>query len=88
MKLKYEFSINQMGDNYVAVPLGDSIVEFNGILKLNKEAAYIIEALNSDITYDKLVETVAEHFACEAAEAKENVDSIVSDLKEADLLAE
>lgn len=88
MRLKYEFSINQIGDNYVAVPLGSSIVSFNGILKLNQEAAYIIETLNSDITYDKLLETVAEHFACDVEEAKENVDSIVSGLKEADLLAE
>ncbi len=88
MKLKYEFSINQMGDDFVAVPLGNGVIDFNGILKLNETAAFIIEKLNSDITFDSLVECVAEHFACEKKDAKDNVDSIVSELKEAKLLVE
>lgn len=88
MKLKYKFSINQLGDHFVAVPLGDSIVGFNGILKLNESAAFIVERLNSDITYDQLVENVVERFTCEISDAKENVDSIISSLKEASLLTE
>ena len=88
MKLKYEFCINQMGDEFVAVPLGNSVVDFNGILKLNEVAAFIVEQLNSDIEYDALVETVAKRFSSEIQEAKDNVDYIVSGLKDANLLAE
>ena len=88
MKLKYEFCINQMGDEFVAVPLGNSVVDFNGILKLNEVAAFIVEQLNSDVEYDALVETVAKRFDSNIQDAKENVDYIVSGLKDANLLAE
>ena len=48
MKLKYEFTIMDMGDEYAAVPVGDDAEKFHGMLKLNKESANILEQLKED----------------------------------------
>ena len=88
MKLKYNFSINPMGENYVAVPLENDVVEFNGILKLNDSAAFIVEQLNSNVSYEELTAKVAEHFSCDKGDAAENIDSVLQNLKNAGLLVE
>ena len=88
MKLKYNFLINKLGDNFVAVPVGECVVEFNGIIKLNETAAFIIEKLNNEISLEDLVVAVAEKFACEKDYALENVESILKGLREAQLLVE
>ena len=88
MKLKFEFTIEKMGENMIAVPTGNAIVDFNGILKLNETSAFIIEKLNNEISMDELVFAVSEKFGCDKDMATENVEYIVTGLKESNLLAE
>ena len=88
MKLKYNFIVNKVADNYMAVPVGNDVVDFNGILKLNETAAFIIEQLNKEVTYDALISAVEQHFDCENEDAVKSVDNIVNVLKENKLLTE
>ncbi|MBR4761660.1 MAG: PqqD family peptide modification chaperone [Clostridia bacterium] len=48
MKLKYEFTVMDMGDEYAAVPVGEDATKFHGMLKLNKASADILELLKED----------------------------------------
>lgn len=48
MKLKYEFAIMDMGDEFAAVPVGDDAEKFHGMLKMNEMAADILEQLKED----------------------------------------
>lgn len=88
MKLKCKFIINAMGDNFVAVPISDSLENFNGVLKLNEGGAFIIETLNNEVSYDELCTKVADKFSLAAEETKENVDIILVKLKEENLIEE
>ncbi|MBO4433397.1 MAG: PqqD family peptide modification chaperone [Clostridia bacterium] len=48
MKLKYNFTVMDMGDEFAAVPVGDDAAKFHGMIKLNKESADIFELLKSE----------------------------------------
>ncbi len=48
MKLKYEMTIMDMGDEYAAVPVGEDAAKFHGMLKLNRESAEVLERLKED----------------------------------------
>ena len=48
MKLKYQFTVMDMGDEFAAVPVGEDAAKFHGMLKLNKESAEILELLKED----------------------------------------
>ncbi len=52
MKLKYEFVIMDMGDEFSAVPVGDET--FPGILKLNDIGAEIMEQLKEETTPEQV----------------------------------
>ena len=45
MKLKYDFTIMDMGGEFAAVPVGDDAAKFRGMLKLNAVSAEIMKAL-------------------------------------------
>lgn len=88
MKLKYQFVVNKIADNFVAVPVGDNVIDFNGALQLNDGAAFIIEQLNQEISYDDIINNLVERFGCDIETAKNNLDPIINELKDNDLLVE
>ena len=54
MKLKYEFTMMDMGGEIAAVPTGDNASEFHGILKINDVAQDILEQLKEDTTPEQV----------------------------------
>ena len=88
MKLKYNFIINELGDSFVGVPVSNAAVDFQGVLKFNKETAFIIELLNNEISYEDLCVKVKENFSISEEETKSNVDMILNKLRDAELIEE
>lgn len=88
MKLKYNIIINELGDELVGVPISDKGDNFNGVLKFNKETAFIIDLLNNEISNEDLYTKVAENFSVSIDEVKASIDEILLKLKEAELLEE
>ncbi|MCQ2451230.1 MAG: PqqD family protein [Clostridia bacterium] len=72
MKLKFEFVINEIADQKVAVAVGEGLTQFNGFLKMNDTGASIFEKLQNDISEEDLI----------AAMAKENPDETVDSVSE------
>ncbi len=88
MKLNYKYSANEIGGNYIAVPVGDAQSPFNGFIKLNETGAYIFDQLQEEISEADLVSRVVEKFGCDTETAAKNVDYIVSGLRKANLLTD
>lgn len=45
MKLRFEFEIMDMGDEIVAVPVGEGAAEFHGMLRMNQDAAEMLQQI-------------------------------------------
>ena len=87
MKLKYNFIINEVAGQMVAVAVGGDVENFNGFLKTNKEGAEVLEFLKNDISYDELVNAMAEkHPETDLDEVKQFVTEFTDDLKKAGVL--
>lgn len=83
MKLKYEFIINQVADNMVAVPVGDGMEQFGGFLKMNDIGAEILEILKNDVTAEEIAqELLKKHPESNMEEALETVTNFTDTLKE------
>ena len=54
MKLRYEFTVMDMGGEIAAVPIGERAGGFHGMLKLNDVSAEILEKLQEDTTPEKI----------------------------------
>lgn len=88
MKLKYEFIINQVADNLVAVPVGDGMEQFGGFLKMNDIGAEIFEILKNDVTVEEIAaEMLKKHPESNMEEALETVKAFTDKLIEEGIIA-
>lgn len=87
MKLKYNFVVNEVAGNMVAVAVGEDVTKFNGFIKMNKTGAEILELLKSETTVEALVEEMAKLYPeCDTQQIKESVENLVEKLKTAEVL--
>lgn len=87
MKLKFEFVINEIADQKVAVAVGEGVEEFNGFLKMNDAGASILEKLKNDISEEELISAMAKEYPNETIDSvTECVNEIVGKLIEAGIV--
>ncbi len=87
MKLKYNFVLNDVAGQKVAVAVDDSNSDYNSLIKLNDTGVYILEMLKNDVTVEEIVTSIKNDFEVEPAQNIEKiVEDFISKLKEADVL--
>ena len=86
MKLKPDFQIVQMANDYMLVPTGDQIDSFNGTVILNEVSAFMLNQLKEELEKEDLVERLVMEFDVEYATAREDVDVAVEKLKQIGIL--
>ena len=62
MKLKYDFTVMDMGDEFAAVPVGEDAAKFHGMLKLNEASADILEKLKVETTPEEIHKYLKEKY--------------------------
>ncbi len=87
MKLKYNFVINEVAGQKIALPIDCGYGE-QSVIKTNDTGAFILELLKNDITKAELIEKINAEFQVDSQEALENwVDSFLEKLEAAEVLS-
>lgn len=86
MKTKEGFILRKVGKQYVVAATGEASKNFNGMIRLNEEAAFAFGLLQKGITEDELVSALVEKYAAEESETRADVANFLAKLKEADAL--
>ena len=88
MKLKYFFESVDMGEEIIAVPVGENADMVNGVLKLNQSGKIIMNFLKNDITEEKIVDSLAENYTNDADNLQNYVHLVVNTLRDSGLIEE
>lgn len=80
MILKYEFEIVDMGDEMIAVPIGDRSKNISGVIRLNNEGAEVMKMLNVDISEEDIVDALAKKYENNYEQLKSYVHHFVETL--------
>ena len=85
MRLCCSFEIVEMGDEIVAVPVGENSANKNGILKLNPEGKEIFEMLMKGFSEEEIRNNLFEKYE-NKSEIDEILKSFLDKLKEYNVL--
>lgn len=88
MQLNSNFVLRRVVDTAVLVPFGQKMVQFEGLLSLNKVGAFIAELLQEETTLDALVAKVVERFEIDAETATRDVEAFLAELRRHGALVE
>jgi methyltransferase-like protein len=78
MKLKKEFITHTSGDEQLMISAGGS---FNGMVRSNKTAAFIIDLLKEETTKEKIVSVMLETYDADEQVISADVDKVVDALR-------
>lgn len=88
MKLKGEFILRQIMGETIAVPVGDSALDFNGMICLNEVGEEIWKGLQAQMTEEEILARLLEQFDVSRGEATADLEQFLSGLRQNGLLEE
>ena len=86
MKVKNGFILRKVGRQYVVAATGEASKNFNGMIRLNDEAAFAFGQLQGGTTEEELVAALVEKYGGNEAEVRMDVANFLAKLGEADAL--
>ena len=86
MRVKSGFIVRKVGKQYVVAATGEASKNFNGMIRMNDEAAFAFGLLQNGITEAELVDALVEKYGSDKAETQADVAQFLSKLKDADAL--
>ncbi len=80
MKLKADFVLRQVADTWVVMALGQTSVDFNGMLTLNESGAMLWKCLQDGGDRQAMIDTLTSTYTVSAEEAGADVDAFIENL--------
>ncbi len=81
MKLKEGFVLRQVAGSWVVLPLGETSVNFNGMLSLNETGALLWQVLERGGDRETMVEALTAEYEVDNAVAADNVEEFLQTLE-------
>lgn len=88
MKLRGEFVVRQVMDNIVAIPVGQTALQLNGMILLNDVSRIIWNCLEQGTNLESIVKAVTDAFDVSDDEAQADITEFCDKLRELQLLEE
>ncbi len=79
MKLKKEFIVHESDGEQIMVSTGKN---FNGMVRSNKTAAFIIDCLSKDTTEEEIIKKMLERYDASEDVIAKSVSSVLTKLRE------
>jgi len=88
MLLKQGFMLKKILDDYIVVPTGNNIVDFSVAVSLNETGAFLWKQLESEKTFDELVDALSGEYEVTPDDVKGDVSEFLELLKTHNFLTE
>lgn len=87
MTIKGSFILREVAGSHVVVPVGASVVDFNGMITLNETGAFLWGLLSQGAEAEGLVRRLTEEYDVTPEQARRDVDAFLQRMRENDFLA-
>lgn len=88
MKIKEGFVLREIAGTIVAVPTGELVNEFQGMINLTSSAKFVWELLQNDITIEEVSDKLSKKYEIDIQKAKQDVEKFVNYLRTSNLIEE
>ncbi len=78
MKIKDGFMLREIAGSWMVVPIGERVVEFNGLMVLSESGAVLWNKLVKGDDIEGLAMTLSEEYDIDQTTARTDVESFVS----------
>lgn len=80
MRIRKEFVLREIAGDYVIIPTGKTVLEFNGLITVNEVGVSIWKMLQEEVTFDQIVHNILEEYDVEESVAREDIREFLDTL--------
>lgn len=88
MRLKQGFVLHTVGNEHMMVATGDAAKVFNGLVRNNGTANYILEQLLEDTTAEEIVARICARYEASEEVVVADVNRVIEEIRKAGFLDE
>lgn len=86
MKIKDGFMLREIAGQWLVVPLGQRVVEFNGMLTLSESGAIIWKEIEAGGSVDNIIQRILSEYDIDEETARTDVNEFLNMMKTRQLL--
>ena len=86
MRLNKEFVLREIVGEYIIIPTGSTVLEFNGLITVNEVGVTLWKMLQEEVTLDDLVQGVLAEYDVEEDVAREDILEFLESLTKGGIL--
>lgn len=86
MKVKKGFLLREIAGSWIVVPIGQRVVEFNGLMTLSESGALLWRKLENGSDEQQLIATIQEEYDIDEVTARVDVREFLSTISEKGLV--
>ena len=87
MKIEKEFVLREIAGDYIIIPVGKTVLEFNGLITVNEVGVSLWKMLQQDVTLEDLVKGILDEYDVEESVAREDIQEFLDTLVKGGILA-
>ena len=80
MKVQYDFVLREIAGDYVIFPTGKTVLSFNGLITVNEVGADLWKMLQSEVSFDDLVQGILDIYDVDETTAREDIQEFLDTL--------
>ena len=86
MRINKEFILREIAGDYVIIPTGQTVLEFNGLITVNEVGVSLWNMLQEEVTEDDLVAGILNEYEVEEEVAREDIREFIDTLVTGNIL--
>ncbi|SHO49566.1 PqqD family protein [Anaerocolumna xylanovorans] len=87
MKIKEGFLLREIAGSFVVVPIGQRVIDFNGLMSLNESGALLWSRLEKGVeSINELVGLLCGNYLVEEEKAREDIEAFINKITERGLM--
>lgn len=88
MRINKDFVLREIAGDYVIIPVGSTVLEFNGLITVNEVGSVLWKMLQEeDVTFERLVSGIMAEYDVEEDVVREDIQEFLDKLIEGGILA-
>ena len=86
MRINKEFVLREIAGDYIIIPTGATVLEFNGLITVNEVGVTLWNMLQEEVTMEDLVQGVLAEYDVQEEVAREDIQEFLDELVKGGIL--
>ena len=87
MRIEKAFVLREIAGDYIIIPTGSTVLEFNGLVTVNEVGVTLWNMLQEEVTMDELVQGILNEYDVEQEVARNDIQEFLDKLIEGGIFA-